>query len=80
MQNGSQQRRRESSFQAILNSMVNWVTTQYQNLPDGRLSARNPDFGMREIFSLVESKILGFGIQELQLQLKRNLKSHLRLE
>ena len=50
MQKGSQQRRTESSLQAaILNSMVNWVTTQYQNLPDGRLSGR--ESGMREIFA-----------------------------
>ena len=44
MQKGCQQRRTESSFQAILNSMVNWVRTQYQNLPDGRLSARESGF------------------------------------
>ena len=77
MQKGSQQRRTESSFQAILNSMVNWVTTQYQNLPDGRLSGR--ESGMREIL-LVESEILGFGIHEYEYSLKRNLKSHLTLE
>ena len=81
MQKGSQQRRTESSLQAsILNSMVNWVTTQYQNLPDGRLVQGNPEFGMRKIFALMESKILGFGIQEYNYSSKKILKSHLSLE
>ena len=78
MQKGSQQRRRESSVQAILNSMVNWVTTQYQNLPDGRLSAR--ESGIRNA-----GNIFADGIQNprlwdpgIQLQLKKESEISLK--